>query len=113
MKPNNRNIFQCFNFETATTPSEEEVIAHFKRFLRNSSEDLLAEVLHYCTGSAMIDPSEKVKVIFLDQDCRNHFIGAKACFKMLYFPKKIQSFSLFKDLFEKTLREPNNWVMED
>ena len=41
-KANNFNILECFDFELAVAPSEENVLAHLKRFLRNAPEEKLA-----------------------------------------------------------------------
>ena len=97
-KANNFNILECLDFELAVTPSEENVLAYLKRFLRNAPEKTLMIVLHFCTGSLSIDNSEKIKIIFVNQDSRNFYISAKSCFKILHLPKRIESFSRFKSL---------------
>ena len=112
-KANNFNNLKCFDFESAVTRSEENVLAHLKRFLRNAPEETLALVLHFCTGSLTIENSEKIKIILVNQHSRNYYISAKSFFKILHSPKQIESFSRFKLLWEDTLRNPFNWVMED
>ena len=112
-KANNFNILECFDFELAVAPSEENVLAHLKRFLRNAPEETLAFTLHFCTGSSTIGNSEKIKIIFVNQDSRNYYISAKSCFKILHLPKRIENFSWFKLSWEDTPRNPFNWVMED
>ena len=112
-KANSFNILKSFNFESAVTLSEENVLAYLKRFLRNPLGEPLALVLHFCTRSSAIDNSEKIKIIFLNQNSRNYCLSAKSCFKILHLPKRIESFSRFKLLWEDTLRNPSNWVMED
>ena len=67
-KANNFNILKCFNFESSVTLSEENVLAYLKKFLQNTPEEPLALVLHFCTGSSTIDNSEKIKIIFVNQD---------------------------------------------
>ena len=113
LKRKNFNILECFDFESGVTPSEENVLAHLKRFLRNSPEETLALVLHLCTGISKKDNSEKIKIIFVNQDSRNYYISAKSCFKILHLPKRIENFSRFKLLWEDTLQNLFNWVMED
>ena len=112
-KANNFNILECFDFESAFTRSEENVLAHLKRFLRNALKETLALVLHFCTGSLRIENSEKMKITLVNQDSRNYYISAKSSFKILHLPKQIESFSRFKLLWEDTLRNPFNWFMED
>ena len=113
LKRKNLNILECFDFESAVTPSEENVLAHLKRFLRNAPEETLALVLHFFTGISKKDNSEKIKIIFVNQDSRNYYISAKSCFKILHLPKRIENFSRFKLLWEDTLQNLFNWVMED
>ena len=43
-KANSFSILEFFDFESAVTPSEENVLAHLKRFLRNAPEETLALV---------------------------------------------------------------------
>ena len=112
-KANNLNIFECFDFESAVTPSEENALTHLKKFSRNAPQKFLRNVLHFCTGSSTIDNSEKTKIIFVNQDSRNYYISAKACFKISHLRKRIENFSRFKLLWEDTLRNSFNWVMEN
>ena len=92
-KANSFNILECFDFELAVAPSEENVLAHLKRFFRNAPEETLALILHFCNGSSTIGNSEKIKIIFVNQDSRNYYISAKSCFKILHLPKQIENFS--------------------
>ena len=112
-KANSFNILKSFNFESAVTLSEENVLAYLKRFLRNPLGEPLALVLHFCTRSSAIDNSEKIKIIFLNQNSKNYCLSAKSCFKISHLPKRIESFSRFNLLWEDTLRNPFIWVMED
>ena len=62
-KDNNFNILECFDFESTVTPSEENVLTYLNRFWRNAPEELLALVLHSCTGSSTINNLGKIKII--------------------------------------------------
>ena len=112
-KPNNENIINCFEFDFDTTPGEDEVLSYFKRYLRNSTEDFRTLLLHFCTDGSTVDLCEKIKINFKHQDSRNQFIASKACFKTLYLPKTVNSFSSFKRILEKTLKNQAYWTMED
>ena len=46
-KANNFNILECFDFELAVAPSEENVLAHLKRFLRNAPEENVSAYLTF------------------------------------------------------------------
>ena len=108
-KPNNENIINCFEFDFDTTPGEDEVLSYFKRYLRNSTEEFLTLLLHFCTDSSTVDLCEKIKINFKHQDSRNQFIASKACFKILYLPKTVNSFSSFK----RNIKNQAYWTMED
>ena len=102
-KPNNFNILECFNFKLGVTPSEENVPTHLKILLQNAPKEMLAVVLHFCTGTSAIDNSEKIKIIFVSQDSRNYYISSKSFFKILHLPKRVECFSQFKLFREQTL----------
>ena len=89
-KANNFNILKCFHFGSVVTPSEENVLAHLKRFLRNAPEETLVLVLHFCTGSSTIDNSEKIKIVFVNQDSRSYYISAKSCFKIYTYLNELK-----------------------
>ena len=112
-KPNNENIINCFEFDFDTTPGEDEVLSYFKRYLRNSTKEFLTLLFQFCTGSLTVDLCEKIKINFKHQDSRNQFIASKACFKILYLPKTVNSFSSFKRILEETLKNQAYWTMED
>ena len=112
-KPNNENIINCFEFDFDTTPGEDEVLSYFKRYLRNSTEEFLTLLFQFCTGSLTVDLCEKIKINFKHQDSRNQFIASKACFKILYLPKTVNSFSSFKRILEEPLKNQAYWTMED
>ena len=57
-KPNNKNIMNSFEFDFDITPGEDEVLSHFKRYLRISTENFLTLLLQFCTGSATFDLCE-------------------------------------------------------
>ena len=86
-KPNNFNILECFNFKLGVTPSEENVPTHLKILLQNAPKEILALVLHFCIGTSTIDNSEKIKIIFVNQDSTNYYISSKSFFKILHLPK--------------------------
>ena len=102
-----------FEFDFDITPGEDEVLSYFKRYLRNSTEEFLTLLLHFCTDSSTVDLCEKIKINFKHQDSRNQFIASKACFKILYLPKTVNSFSSFKRILEETLNNQAYWKMED
>ena len=114
-KPNNENIMNCFEFDFDTTPGEDEVLSYFKRYLRNSTEEFTTFLLQFCTGSSTVDlfQASKIKINFKHQNLRNQFIASKACFKILYLPKTVKSFSSFKRILEETLKNQAYWTMED
>ena len=89
-KANSFNILKCFHFGSAVTPSEENVLAHLKRFLRNAPEETLALVLHFCTGISTIDNLEKIKIIFVNQDSRSYYTSAKSCFKIYTYLNELK-----------------------
>ena len=112
-KPSNKNKMNCFEFDFDTTPGEDEVLSYFKRYLRNSTEEFLTLLLQFCTGNSTVDVCEKIKISFKHQDSRNQFIASKTCFKILYLPKTVNSFSSFKRILEETLKNQAYWTMED
>ena len=109
-KPNNENIINCFEFDFDTTPGEDEVFFLLQKVLAEQFPTLL---LQFCTGSSTVDLCEKIKINFKHQDSRNQFIASKACFKILYLPKTVNSFSSFKRILEETLKNQAYRTMED
>ena len=112
-KPNNENVINCFEFDFDTTPGDDEVLSYFKRYLRNSTEEFLTLLLQFCTSISTVHLCEKIKINFKHQDSRNQFIASKACFKILYLPKTVNSFSSFKRILEEPLKNQAYWTMED
>ena len=111
-KPNHDNIMECFAFHS-TSPIEEKLVSYLQRYLRNASEQTLSLMLQYCTGCSTIDGFEKIKVEFVNQDPRSLHLLVKACFKILYIPKQLDTFKSFKVMCDSTLYNSAYWSMFD
>jgi len=112
-KQNNENIVSCFDFGDSHSEVEDRIIQYLGRFLRNADGEILRLMLQFCTGSSTIDLVHLIKVMFVNQDPRHLALQAKACFKILYLPKQVASYKMFKTMCTSTLTNDALWSMHD
>ena len=110
-KPTVSNLLTYFTFEGMLSPLEERISTYFTRYLRGSEENTRCLLVQFCTGSINID-LEKVSVRFVNQE-KTLRILSKACFKLLYLPRQLESFRQFKSLLDTTLNNSAYWTMND
>ena len=68
-KVNNQNILECFDF-SANSPAEEKISAYFQRWLRNASNEVLSLLLEFCSGSSIVNRSQRIKIEYVNRDAR-------------------------------------------
>ena len=110
--PNVDNVLSYLLIESST-PMEERTELYMQRYIRSLSSDHLSIFVQFCTGSTTIDPGSQIKVIFENQDPRSLYLRSSACFKILYCPRNVSCYKLFKTVCDKTLLNPCLWAMDD
>ena len=92
---------------------EERTELFMQRYIHALSSDQLSIFVQFCTGSTTIDPGNQIKVIFENQDPRSLYLQSSACFKIMYCPRNVSYYKLFKTICDRTLLNSCLWAMDD
>ena len=84
-----------------------------QRYICSLSSDQLNIFAQSCTGSITIDPGTQIKKSFENQDLRSLYLQSSACFKIMYCPRNVSCYKLFKTICDRTLLNLRLWTMDD
>ena len=107
------NISPNVDFTGFKSRAEERVASYLQRYINSSSPYNLELLLQFCTGYTKVDYNEKIKLEYVNQDSSYLNIASKTCFKILYIPRKIDYFNLFKTICDGSLQNPDAWRLDD
>ena len=102
MAPTPLNILSNMDFTGFKSHAEERVASYLQCHINSSSPYNLT-----------VDHNEKIKVEDVNQDSTCLNIASKTCFKILYIPRQIDSFNLFKTICDGSLQNPEAWRLDD
>ena len=109
MAPTPLNILSNMDFTDFKSHEEERVASYLQRYINPSSPYNLELLLQFCTGCTSVDHNKKIKVEYVNHDSSYLNIASKTCFKILYIPRQIDSFNLFKTICDGSLQNPDAW----
>ena len=111
--PTPLNILSNMDFTGFKSRAEERVASYLQRYMNSSSPYNLELLLQLCTGCTTVYHNEKVKLEYVNQDSTYLNIASKTCFKILYIPRQIDSFNLFKTICDGNLQNVDAWRLND
>ena len=111
--PTLTNLLKNIDFSGMKTHSDKIVTSYLQRYINWSSLDNIELLLQFATGCTIIDHNEKIKIEFVSQNSRHLNIASKTSFKILYIPRQIDSFNLFKTIYDQNLQNPKYWRLDD
>ena len=112
--PTPLNILSNLNFTGFKSRAEERVASYLQRYINSSFLYNLELLLQFSTGCTTVDHNEKIKVEYVNQDSSTYLNNAsKTCFKILCIPRQIDSFNLFKTIYDGSLQNPDPWRLDD
>jgi len=88
---------------------DQQITTWLHRYLRSSSESELQLFMRFISGSMTIDPRDVIMVQFTDMPQDYLRPMAETCFKILHLPRGFSSFSQFRQIFNKYIRNQQDW----
>jgi len=92
---------------------DQQITTWLHRYLRSSSESELQLFMRFISGSMTIDPRDVIMVQFTDMPQDYLRPMAETCFKILHLPRGFSSFSQFRQIFNKYIRNQQDWNVHD
>lgn len=110
--PTFTNISSCLYFQTST-PQEDKVSRWLVRYLKNQTRKILSRFMRFCTGSELVIPHKRIKVLMESMPDLGMRPKSKTCFGILTMPKNHQSYAHFSENLDFYMHNPNLWDLND
>ena len=110
LTPNTKSVLDCLSFAENLNETESKVSTFFRRFIRDSSLELLHSLLRFCTGSDLV-LEKKIIVTFNDLLGFERRPVAHTCGCVLELPRSYESYGAFKSEMQAVLWS-DVWVMD-
>ena len=103
LTPTPAKLIQCLDYNE-TTAHEGKLITWLCRFIRCCTDEELKRFLRLVTGSEVLSPKARIKVIFVDLSRDYIRPQSKTCFRILYFARQYTSFTDVQGNFLKYMK---------
>ena len=110
LTPNTKSVLDCLSFAENLNETESRVSTFFRRFIRDSSIEMLHSLLRFCTGSDLV-LGKKIIITFNDLLGFERRPVAHTCGCVLELPRSYESYGAFKSQMQ-AVHKSDVWVMD-
>lgn len=110
--PTFSNVSSSLYFE-ASTPQEEKVSRWLVRYLKNQARKVLSRFMRFCTGSELVRPQKRIKVVMEIMPDLAMRPKSRTCFGVLTLPKNHQTYAHFSENMDFYMHNPHVWDLSD